>query len=101
MGTEITLNVGGVSLTYSKNRRGMDHGSLFQEVDRKELNYFEDDERDDGSRLAEVGFVRQLKDVVPRLELLGFNLDHVRREYELAAKYLRIRVPEPCDHTIK
>jgi hypothetical protein len=86
MGTEITLDVGGVSLTYSKNRRGMDHGCLFQEVDRKELNYFEDDERDDGSRLAEMGFIRPLKDVVPRLELLGFNLDHVRREYELAAE---------------
>jgi hypothetical protein len=35
LGTEITLDVGGVSITYSKNHRGIDHGSLFQERDRK------------------------------------------------------------------
>src|ERR1035437_5541451 len=37
VGTEITLDVGGVSITYSKNHRGIDHGSLFQEADRKPL----------------------------------------------------------------
>jgi HEPN/Toprim N-terminal domain 1 len=48
VGTEITLDVGGVSITYSKNHRGIDHGSLFQEPDRKPLrsdqldyNYYE------------------------------------------------------------
>jgi len=35
LGTEITLDVGGVSLTYGKNHMGMDHGSLFQEPNRK------------------------------------------------------------------
>jgi hypothetical protein len=83
MGTEITLDVGGIALTYSKNHRGMDHGSLFQEIDRKPLALDYDGETDDGSRLAEMGFSRPLKDVVPRLELLGFNLDHVRHEYEI------------------
>lgn len=29
-----------------------------------------------------MAFARLLKDVIPRLELLGFNLDRVRREYE-------------------
>ena len=37
MGTELTLDVGRVSITYSKNSRGIDHGSLFQEQDRKRV----------------------------------------------------------------
>ena len=37
MGTEITLDVGGMSVTYSKNYQGLDHGSIFQEQDRKAI----------------------------------------------------------------
>src|SRR5260370_12885129 len=33
-----------------------------------------------------MAFTRPLKDVLPRLELLGFNLDRVRREYEIVAE---------------
>lgn len=91
MGTEITLDVGGVSITYSKNHRGIDHGSLFQEVNRKPLrsdglnyDYFESEDVDPTS--AEMAFTRPLKDVVPRLELLGFSLNRVQREYESVAK---------------
>ena len=36
-----------------------------------------------------MAFERPLKDVVPRLELLGFNLDRVRREYESSAESWR------------
>ncbi len=94
MGTEITLDVGGVSITYSKNHRGIDHGSLFQEPDRKPLRsdqldykYYASEHEDPTS--AEMAFTRPLKDVVPRLELLGFNLDRVRREYESVAESWR------------
>ena len=34
MGTEIDLTVGGVMVDWSKNRRGRDHGVLFQPQDR-------------------------------------------------------------------
>lgn len=87
MGTAITLEVGGLELTYSKNDRGIDHGSLFQEHDRKrhrseqiDYDYF----RESGEEPApmEMAFSRRLEDIVPRLELLGFSLDRVRREYE-------------------
>jgi len=37
LGTEITLDVAGMSVTYSKNHRGIDHGSIFQEQDRKAI----------------------------------------------------------------
>lgn len=35
---------------------------------------------------SEMAFTRPLKYVVPRLELLGFNLERVRREYDAVAK---------------
>ncbi|MCS3479356.1 hypothetical protein M2212_006202 [Bradyrhizobium elkanii] len=94
MGTEITLDVGGVSITYSKNHRGIDHGSLFQEQDRKpvkseQLDYEYYESEGDDPTSAEMALARPLKDVVPRLELLGFNLDRVRREYEGVAESWR------------
>ena len=87
MGTEITLDIDDLSITYAKNCRGFDHGSLFQEMDRKRVesdqinyDYFEREGEDPAS--MEMAFVRSLQDIVPRLELLGFNLYRVRREYE-------------------
>lgn len=91
MGTEITLDVAGVAVTYSKNHRGIDHGSIFQEQDRKavksdQLDY--DWYKQEGKEPApsEMAFTRPLKDVVPRLELLGFNLERVKREYDAVAQ---------------
>lgn len=91
MGTAITLDVAGVSVTYSKNHRGIDHGSIFQEQDRKpirsnQLNYDWYEENDEDPTASEMAFTRSLKHVVPRLELLGFNLERVRREYDAVAQ---------------
>jgi len=103
VGTEITLDVEGVSITYSKNYRGIDHGSLFQEADRKPLrsdqldyDYYESEDEDPTS--AEMAFTRSLKDVVPRLELLGFNIKRVRREYESIAESWRGERRSFLDH---
>ena len=52
-----------------------------------DYDYYEREDEDPTS--AEMTFERPLKDVVPRLELLGFNLDQVRREYEHIAKSWR------------
>lgn len=80
MGTEITLDVGGMSIDWSKNFRGRDHGALFQKDDRCEISseYIDDDAVD---RLA---FVRCLDDVVPRLDLMGFGQDAVSEAYRRA-----------------
>lgn len=91
MGTEITLDVAGVSVTYSKNHRGVDHGSIFQEKDRKaiesnQLDYDWYNEEGEDPIPSEMAFTRSLKDVVSRLELLGFNLERVHREYEFVAQ---------------
>ncbi|MEJ1360053.1 MAG: HEPN/Toprim-associated domain-containing protein [Candidatus Sedimenticola sp. (ex Thyasira tokunagai)] len=91
MGTEITLDVAGVSVTYSKNYRGIDHGSIFQEQDRKaiESDQFDYDwyeEKGEDPTPSEMAFARPLKLVVTRLELLGFNLERARREYDAVAQ---------------
>jgi hypothetical protein len=91
VGTEITLDVGELSLTYSKNHRGMDHGALYQESNRKpikcgQLDYDWYKDHGEDPTADEMALTRPLKDVLPRLELLGFNLDRVRREYEIVAE---------------
>ena len=91
MGTEITLDVAGISVTYSKNHRGIDHGSIFQEQDRRPIKSDQvvSDEYAEGGKEfspSEMAFARPLKHVVPRLELLGFNLERVRREYNAVAR---------------
>ena len=102
MGTAITLEVGGVDLTYSKNHLGIDHGSLFQKSDRKPIRsdqidyaYFETEGEDPAA--MEMAFIRPLKDVIPRLELLGTNLDRVRREYESVTESWREQLRSSSD----
>ena len=94
MGTEISLDVGGVSLISSKNHIGIDHGALFQEQDRKpfrsdQINYNYYTKTAEDPTAGEMAFTRPLKDVAQRLELLGFNLNRVRREYETVAENWR------------
>jgi HEPN/Toprim N-terminal domain 1 len=79
------------SESLSKNHRGIDHGSIFQEQDRKaiksdQLDYDWYAKEGEDPTPSEMAFTRPLKRVVPRLELLGFNFDRVRREYEAIAR---------------
>ncbi len=79
MGTEITLDVGGMTIDYRKNGMGNDHGSLFQECDRKFIpseHYRRSDYKKKewlAIQESEIGFTRKLSDVVPRLEMLGLH----------------------------
>ncbi|WP_210328556.1 HEPN/Toprim-associated domain-containing protein [Mesorhizobium amorphae] len=93
MGTEIALSIGGMDVAWSKNHRGIDHGSLFQQSDRgrapsdqTDYEYYQD--RDDPElALMEASFVRKLADMVPRLELLGHTLPSIELEYARAVEY--------------
>jgi len=94
MGTEIILNVGGMTVDWSKNMRGVDHGPLYQEQDRKRLvcenidyAYFEQEEECPAP--FEMSFTRPLGAVVPRLEMLGFRLETVRGAYGAATRQWR------------
>ena len=86
VGTEISLGIGGLSIDGSKNSRGNDHGPLFQEGDCKpvrsdEIDYDYFAENGEAPGLIKMSLVRRLKDVVPRIELLGFTLDTARAQY--------------------
>lgn len=90
MGTVIALAVGGIEVDWAKNGRGDDHGFLFQQDDRKRLpsdqiNYdgvcSEDPELAD----MEMAFAKNLGDLRLRLELLGFRMADVEREYRRVA----------------
>ncbi|SDC40690.1 hypothetical protein SAMN05192589_102126 [Paracidovorax valerianellae] len=91
MSTPITLSIGDIDLTYNTGHMGIDHGHLFQEIDRKrrrrptiDYSYFEQHPEDDLAQM-EMCLVRPLITMLPRLELLGHTLDTVKEEYELRA----------------
>ena len=86
MGTEISLDIAGLSVDWSKNNRGADHGFLFQSGDRRRIPWEDDDDEDDPDRsLMEMAFIRPLCTVLPRLELLGHTLATAKVDYERAA----------------
>ncbi|OSI68617.1 HEPN/Toprim-associated domain-containing protein [Bradyrhizobium canariense] len=90
MGTEIQLTIGHVSLDYAKNDMGNDYGFLFQDGDLTRwrsdaINYdYYQNNPEEQSELAahEAAFARPLNRVLPRLQLLGYTLEHARAEYE-------------------
>ena len=86
MGTEISLDLAGLNVDWCKNGRGIDHGFLFQSNDRRRVPWEDDDHDDDPDRpLREMAFIRPLRSVVPRLELLGHTLATAKVDYERVA----------------
>ena len=86
MGTEISLDIAGLTVDWSKNRRGADHSCLFQSGDRRRVPFEQDDHDDDPDRsLLEMAFIRSLRSALPRLELLGHTLATAKTDYERAA----------------
>jgi hypothetical protein len=88
VGTEISLDIGGLSISWAKNNR-TDHGELFQPGDlqrirSEQINYDAVEEDDPDLEQSERGFARSLASTVPRLELLGHTLRSAQAEYELA-----------------
>ncbi|CAA7616138.1 HEPN/Toprim-associated domain-containing protein [Magnetospirillum sp. SS-4] len=87
MGTEIHLELGGLALSWAKNHCGPDHGALFQEGDRRavrsdQIDYAYFQEENEDPTPMEMAFVRKLKQIVPRLDLLGFTLEQARSVYD-------------------
>lgn len=81
------MDIAGMGLDWSKNAKGVDHGALFQEQDRKrvlsdQIDYDYYEGKDEELAPNEMAFVRRLKDVLPRLALLGFTRERAMREYE-------------------
>lgn len=83
LGTEITLEIAGLTLDWAKNTRGFNHGALFQSGDlRRRSTHTENSDQD---IVEDEGFYRPLNLIVPRLELMGHTLEAAEREYERVA----------------
>jgi hypothetical protein len=94
MGTEITLEIAGMTLDYSKNFKGTDHGALFQSIDRKrircdQIDYAAFEESGEDFAPVEMGFTRKFTDMLPRLDLLGFTRGQAQLEYLRAVEICR------------
>ncbi len=83
MGTVISLNVGPIELTWSKNMPGMYHGDLFLPADRV-IDPPEPDNEEPGVPVYET----TLGAVVPRIELMGHTLKRAAVEYEVACQLI-------------
>jgi hypothetical protein len=88
MGTEIDLKIEGITLDWSKNSMGSDHGFLFQKNDRYRIRsdqidyeYVMQHPEEDVS-VSETAFARSLSRILPRLNLVGHTIDAAREEYE-------------------
>lgn len=78
MGSMITLRLGRLEVDWGKNNVFTNHSPLFRRTDLAEADYFYADDVVE----RKPAFVRKLRHVMPRLELLGFSLDGCRRAYE-------------------
>jgi hypothetical protein len=78
MGTLIDLRVGNLVVDWGKNELYTDHLSLFQERD---VCLMLSAELEDGTTRMERKLARRLKEVVPRLRLLGHTLESAKDEY--------------------
>jgi hypothetical protein len=93
VGTEISLTIKEATLDWSKNLLGYDHGKLFQQSDNyirppsiEELKDEEDYINSEDGKLYRSIFRRKLKDVISRLDLLGFTLENAEKEYDFVLK---------------
>jgi hypothetical protein len=90
MGTEITLDIERITLDWAKNGVGADHCFLFQDgdvvrrrADEIDYDYYAQHPHEYVGP-NEAAFVRPLRRVLPRLNLLGFCLESAQAEYEAA-----------------
>jgi hypothetical protein len=82
MGSEISLAVGNFEVDWGKNSTFNGHNQLFQGGDVRSVEYSYVDSRGEPIIEKKNACVKLLRDVVPRLELLGRTRAAARREYD-------------------
>ena len=74
----ITLRLGRLEVDWGKNNFFTNHSPLFRATDLSEADYYYADD----IVKRKPAYLRKLRHVIPRLELLGFSLEGCRRAYE-------------------
>ncbi len=78
MGSMITLRLGRLEVDWGKNNAFINHSPLFRATDVAEADYYYADDVVE----RKPAYVRELRHIMPRLELLGFSLKGCRRVYQ-------------------
>lgn len=78
MGSMVSFGIGKLELDWGKNNSYSDHGSLFQLSDVKDIPYYYSDNIIEYKE----GLSRKLGSTKRRLDLLGYNLDSLKKQYE-------------------
>lgn len=81
MGTHITLDLGELNIHWGKNEYWFDHSPLFRVNDVKKRQAGQINESETEEPTEREVCIRRLRDVVPRLELLGYSIDSLRRDF--------------------
>jgi hypothetical protein len=90
MGSMITLRLGRLEVDWGKNNFFTNHSPLFRATDLQEADYYYADD----VVKRKPAYVRRLRHVIPRLELLGFSLEGCRRAYEEGIHRIPDHYPE-------
>jgi hypothetical protein len=90
MGSYVTLGIGRLEIDWGKNHLGRDHSALFMRDDVRVAPYFYADDVIE----EKPGFVRPLRSVKRRLEMLGYTMAACRDHYQDVLAYPD-HYPEP------
>jgi hypothetical protein len=77
MGSYITLSAGGLELDWGKNEIFQNHSKLFSRCNIKKVPYY----YADGETETKNAFCRKLREVVRRLELLGYSIPAIEKMF--------------------
>jgi hypothetical protein len=91
MGSMISLGLGRLEVDWGKNNFFINHSKLFLPGDIAPAIYY----YAEGHQETQSAFVRKLRSVIKRLELLGYTMDECRRHYEESAELLPDYYPDP------
>ena len=78
MGSMVSFGIGKLELDWGKNNFYSDHGSLFQPSDVKDIPYYYSDSIIEYKE----GLSRKLGSMKRRLDLLGYSLTSIKKQYE-------------------
>ena len=98
MGSMIQLSVGRLEIDWGKNAGFADHSQLFQPCDLAQVPYYyvdwdnpynKDGPESEYNLVTEFkeGLSKPLEQVVERIELLGFTMNHARRDFEYVSRW--------------
>ncbi|WP_411564214.1 HEPN/Toprim-associated domain-containing protein [Pseudomonas shirazensis] len=83
MGSIVSLTIGGIEIDWGKNNGFINHSKLFLPTDKTILS----EREHDGRRYINYGYRRELRSVIPRLELYGYSAKTIQKIWDEHLSY--------------